>query len=50
MLEKINSNVLEVYKRLENAGFEICVRNGWLKKITITNQDWYGMIVVKKIK
>lgn len=35
---------------LENAGFEICINNGWLKNTALSCTDWYGIIVAKKTK
>ena len=39
----------ELTALLSQAGFEICLCNGWLKNIAISNKDWYGMMVARKL-
>lgn len=41
--------VEQITKLLKNAGFEVCLNNGWLKNSPITVKDWYGIVIARKI-
>lgn len=38
----------QIASLLKNAGFEICLNNGWLKNNPITIKDWYGIVIARK--
>ncbi len=40
----------EIKDVLVKAGFEICLINGWLKYEAVTDKDWYGIVIARKIK
>lgn len=40
----------EIKEVLTQSGFEICLINGWLKSEEITEIDWYGVVIARKIK
>lgn len=40
----------ELRESLEQSGFEICLINGWLKYENITSEDWFGIVIARKIK
>lgn len=40
----------EIEKSLAQAGFEICLCNGWLKSEAIASHDWYGIVIARKVR